>query len=288
MGVVHYADEDGDTAGLIFIHIPKTGGTSITHYLDEKYNLPSEEEFFNERLAIHPEEFTYMYHETWEEYAAHWDTFFGLDCNTQPVRARNLEKYKVFTVVRNPYTRAISDFFWWMNEFEELYRKGVKPFDEIPEQSTVSSMESFLETMIRSIPPYESSATCRSYDTHEWPQHYFLKGILCDGDSETQIQELQDVHQFTILKQENLTEDMRRCFHGLFQDFDVNDNCRQFKCHLSTKELITPRIISLVNEFYKRDFELFGYEMLDPTIDGNDTLPPDLVIRPRLVEEEPQ
>lgn len=75
----------------IFIHIPKNAGTSVKTILEEKYNYP-----------IH--------------------IFGGHFTVQQSIARAKLYKYKyedIFTVVRNPYTRLVSTYFFLQKKMAE-------------------------------------------------------------------------------------------------------------------------------------------------------------------------
>ena len=74
-----------ETQGWGFIHIPKTGGTSITHILESQAGT--------RRVTGH-------------------DTIR---------RFENSKKIRIFTVVRNPYTRFVSSYFHSLRKKEHNY-----------------------------------------------------------------------------------------------------------------------------------------------------------------------
>lgn len=220
-----------DGNGIIFIHIPKTGGSSIESYFKKKYNLVDRQIFYGfDKRIPHS-----LQHCTWKEYCENWDTVFRGE------RARDRSKYEVFTVVRNPYTRAISEFYWWVNTNKN------KISNKTSTQINIEYMENHIEKMLKL--DNEQISKGKEYDTHTWTQWRFLE----DTPPNTRI-----------LRQETLTEQMRA--DERFSDFANNDNITPNKKPYN--DLLTPKVISMVNSTYARDFELFGYEMLDPEKDG--------------------
>lgn len=71
---------------FLFLHLPKTGGTSINKFLNNKFKN-------NERDFGHPYLLEYTYDEKTDRYS-------------------NLDDYFKFTIVRNPYDRLVSAFFY--------------------------------------------------------------------------------------------------------------------------------------------------------------------------------
>ena len=85
---------------LLFIHIPKTGGTSISDYFVKKYNIPLNELSFAgfniaNNINVPTDHFTYK--------NIYIDYLLNLD----------LSNLKILTVVRNPYERLISHLFFF-------------------------------------------------------------------------------------------------------------------------------------------------------------------------------
>ena len=86
-----------DNYKTIFIHIPKTAGTSISAYFNEQQT----------RLRIQPGKHDTVHHIK--------QRFFNI-----------YNSYNKFTIVRNPYDRMVS----WYSFLKENSLKNVIPFDE--------------------------------------------------------------------------------------------------------------------------------------------------------------
>ena len=87
---------------LLFIHIPKTGGTSIEEYFSNKYNIPLNNSIiygYNRSLNIKVHaSLQHILYKTILKYK----NVFKIDFN-------NLE---IITIVRNPYDKIVSDLFY--------------------------------------------------------------------------------------------------------------------------------------------------------------------------------
>jgi len=87
---------------LLFIHIPKTGGSNIEnfffHYLKEK---PTLLHLISNNLELRVNNHS-LQHMTYSELYKNKE-YFDI----------NFEKARIITVVRNPYDRIISDLFWY-------------------------------------------------------------------------------------------------------------------------------------------------------------------------------
>ena len=94
-----------DKINVLFIHIPKTGGSSIEQYFSIKYNieLDSKSLFGKRNNNLHKDIIinSSLQHITFKEMITYKDAF-NIDFNN----------IKIITSVRNPYMRIISDLFY--------------------------------------------------------------------------------------------------------------------------------------------------------------------------------
>jgi hypothetical protein len=200
---------------ILFIHIPKTGGTSLEEYLKEKttqtlFSIELQNNILFEKFHIKTGS---LQHLTYKQ-IYYYKEVLEVDFN---------EYLKIITIVRNPYHRIASDLF-----FFELIDKNTRS-----------------EDVYKIIQKYIYD---KSYDYHNIPQYMFL------------LDESNIVHpNITIFKTENLNEDLYK--YG-FTDFKLNlhknnKNVKQeeYMSYLNNDS------INLINIFYKKDFELFNYEM---------------------------
>ena len=173
-----------------------------------------------------------LQHITWLEMQEHknilWDTDKQRDIVSNDLYQRN--DCEIITVVRNPYDRIIS----------ELLFNGILTADTIRNQSGV----------YRKLKKYLSKDD--SFDNHKLPQFMFIT----DKHGEL-------IENIIILRTETLTADMK---HIGFVDF--NYNLQSSKSNLVPKETkysaaLNKKSIHLINQYYRRDFELFGYTILE-------------------------
>ena len=87
----------------VFVHIPKTGGTSISKALFDicKVDYKPGKEVCEENMF------------GWCEKSSLWLQHISF-AEIQN-RSKNIDDFYKFTFVRNPWDRAISDFFWFKN-----------------------------------------------------------------------------------------------------------------------------------------------------------------------------
>jgi hypothetical protein len=159
-----------------------------------------------------------------------------LDCiSPQHQTLMNIEKYKdrlsidfenicIISVVRNPYHRIISDLFFW---------KLIK------QDSNKSQVYNVIIKYLQ-----------RNYDNHNLPQYRFI----CDHKNEID-------KRVVIFRTESLTKEIQQ--FG-FSDY-VGKTSIKNSYNISTDKYIrylSEDSIKLINVVYKKDFELFGYDMI--------------------------
>ena len=89
---------------FIFLHIPKTGGTSVEFILQNKYGSPHERHYNVRHMQ-------------------------GVLENEE------IDEYKIFTVIRNPFDRIISTWRWWAMHQDGFYSKPWLHKYNVPETS---------------------------------------------------------------------------------------------------------------------------------------------------------
>jgi len=163
----------------------------------------------------------------------------------------------LFAVVRNPYTRVISEYYCpWVG--------ARKPEEEMndPEvlNTWVKEMVSHLDTLLSEF---------NKLDPADWPkeaewllaQKHYLNQAEYFFDDGTQV-----INH--IVYYENIQEDFNSLMQQYGLDMKLPDrdssgvNKRAEDSQLTHLDL-QPDIIALINKYAHSDFELFGYEMVD-------------------------
>ena len=184
---------------LKFIHITRTGGTSI------------------EQCGLDSNKF-------WGRYDISYGNFdepFTLKHNTLK------QNYSWFTVVRNPYTRIISEY----NYLKIILR--------IKNSDNITTFNSSIEKWLNIIK--------NSGKVHGWhliPQYMYI-------DSKYDIK---------ILKFENLREDFNQLMESKKYDIKLNRVANISNKNYSVKDLSQANI-DLIKQVYKKDFEQFEYSI---------------------------
>jgi hypothetical protein len=200
---------------LLFIHIPKTGGTSVELYLSKFYNIELNRDSLCTRTAgaIEYYEGVSLQHQTYSTLMREQARFNLF-----------LPGMKIFTVVRNPYERLVSDLF-----FYHLIKKD--------------SSQDFVETVIKK---YLYSGIKYTKDNHVIPQYLFL---IDDKNSINK--------NIIILKQEKLAKMMHKIGYKDFNEYKNVSNTE----NINYFKFLSIGSIRLINKFYEKDFVLFNYKM---------------------------
>lgn len=190
---------------FIFIHIPKTGGTGI----ESKLNLGHEENGFIIKDNIAYQHSNYQYYKN----------LLGEE---------NFNKFLKFSVVRNPYTRIISDYFFI--PVNNVAFKGGKSFNEfLLLVKDIVEQDKFLDNL---------------YFDHFKPQHSFI----CNSDNKLMIDKLFYFEKFNEIE------------NFLFKNFRITDKQIILKGNYKKDQIIlTNEQKKIIYNLYKKDFDIFGY-----------------------------
>lgn len=199
---------------ILFIHIPKTGGANIENYFffiskthPKIENLISyETKPIDLKINNHS-----LQHLTFKE-ILNLKNFFDV----------NLDNLKIFTVVRNPYDRIISDL---------LFLKLIN------ENNTNNEVEIQIEKYFNNN---------SDYDNHKTLQFNFIL------DKDNNINK-----KIIVIKTESLNQEMKNLG---FPDFAKY--CNNYKHTKNYYKYLNNESIKMINSYYKKDFEYFNYKML--------------------------
>lgn len=184
---------------VLFMHIPKTGGTSVELYFSSKYNIPlnnnslylyiEDELLLNKNIRINSS----LQHITYNQ-IVEYSKIFNINFD--------FDNIKIITIVRNPYERFISDLFFY---------KLIK-------------IDTTTEEVFNLINEYVVS---EKYDNHNIPQYKFItndKGEI-----------IKNIH---ILKTESLTNDMHNLGYNDFNIFEnINPNKLNYYNYLNSETI---------------------------------------------------
>lgn len=208
----YYKDLD-----LLFIHIPKTGGSFIADALNNKnYKVT----LCQRGISIH--NISNSLFESPHNKGSLQHQFYSTLYKYKNKININFEKIKVFSIVRNPYNKIMSDLFWL-----KLINKKSSP-NEIYEK-------------IKNNYLYRDDL-----DNHNQPQYKFIT------DENNQL-----IKNIKVFKCETL--DILN--HEINDFIGVNINLKNENANKDYSHYLNKNSIELINNFYKKDFELFDYHL---------------------------
>jgi hypothetical protein len=208
---------------LEFIHIPKTGGSSIEK-LGKKYNINWG--MYNKNYLIETKKSSSIWHQI---------SF--------------LYKNNNFTLIRNPYDRIISEFFYRYkiitNNKNLKYNKLI--YIDNPNQISINEFKLWLN---ESLKKYNISKYI--YDSHLIPQSEYIY----DKNGNQRIE--------YIFK---LEDDFKNNLDHLFKKYNLNININDLSHYNVTDKTfnkydLDQYTLDIIYNFYETDFINFNYEKL--------------------------
>ncbi len=199
-----------DSHKLIFIHIPKNGGESIYRYMGYPH---LDHRKPNNTLVYGVTKHFCLQHLTCNQMVKH-----GF------VSPEKFQEYYKFAIVRNPYDRLVSEYFWKGMNWQERY----------------NSFEKF----VRALPKLMKLVQY----AHFIPQHQFIT----DNNDNIIVDD--------VLRFENYSEQIS----GLLSKFNIEADTNKKYNHSqrgSYEQYYTDDLKKIVQQYYEKDFEMFGYDM---------------------------
>jgi hypothetical protein len=221
---------------IIFVHIPKTGGSSVEEFIMNQYGYKR-----NECLLTHG---------------------FGIDLNAgegnlvpypimhyrlktilRIVEANNVQiddSWTIFSIVRNPYYKFLSDLTYTpFSNFKYNYHM-------LPECAKSQYLDFCIEEY------FNHSAQYNYHSYHSLEQYKFFENVNIN---------------YQIFKFEEGLENIVKKLGFEIEDkfphlLDVPTHFNIPKPNYS--KMLTPYLVETINTKYEKDFEIFGYEILDP------------------------
>lgn len=152
------------------------------------------------------------------------------------------QKYDWFVIVRNPYDRILSEYYC---KWTGIGKKNMK--------HDVSQFNNYLINKIKNRNHYKKYRNIMYIGNHYTEQYKYLD----------------DSAKIHIIKFENMYEEIKKLFTDynikIDIDFYINKKINSKEslnnfCKFTTNDF-NAELISLINEVYKKDFELFGYDI---------------------------
>lgn len=212
----------------IFIHIPKTGGTSIENFLDlcnPSNHFADEVWFFQKGVKYNYQHLTAFIYKT-----------YGF------LKREDFETYFKFTFVRNPYDRCVSEFFF--------SKGGHKKDISIPAWVNIKPKIDFIDFSPKAFSEFLVRLSNNSLKAHDMLQSHFI------------LDENQNSLVDFIGKYENLKEDLAKILDILKINKSINELPHSYKNLIpyDKSKYLIPKNKELIYDKFKKDFEIFGYE----------------------------
>ncbi len=213
-----------DEKGIIFIHIPKTGGT----YID--INI------FNLKLNEIHGEMIKKYFIGYSEMSYSHLTLFEMN------KMININAYKyMFTFVRNPYDRVVSNYVYNGHLFKEKnFREYIYDLRDYVENNK--------NIFVENIPDFK---------LNQLYKHYALNQV----DFLTLNENIYD--KIKIFKFEEFEKSIRQLILDLELNFQYSTEKINNTVHNDYKSYYEKDTAEIVYNLYKRDFECFNYDKLN-------------------------
>ena len=225
---------------LIYIHVPKTGGTSIETFLLDYFNLGERSPFYlldgigkretkekDGKLTFYP----YMH--------------FPLAWIEEELAKINIivdETWNIFSVVRNPYHKLLSELFF--TDLSPL----IYNYHTLPDSSKNHYFNQCLNEYLE-----EKDVWKNNHSLHTTPQYVFFEGSKLNN---IKIAQFEDGLE-NIVK--TLGFEVKNPFPHRLNTFEMKSSPKP-----NYHDVMTRHFVELVNTKYKLDFKTFGYKMLEP------------------------
>tara|TARA_B100000575_G_scaffold236061_1_gene197929 strand:- start:516 stop:1154 length:639 start_codon:yes stop_codon:yes gene_type:complete len=203
-----------EVPNILFIHIPKTGGTVIENEIKKIYKetLFSPNKKFLNNILDKPYNSITPQHQ-----------FYTTIYKYKDILNVNFNNIKIFSVVRNPYDKIISDLFW------------LKMIDKNTTSKKVYIIIKYLYINRNDL------------GNHNQPQYKFI--------TDENLNLIPNINIFYCEKLNDTNDELNK-----FLGFNIN--IKQENVNKNYSKFLNRKSIALINTIYKKDFKLFNYKML--------------------------
>tara|TARA_B100001964_G_scaffold234841_1_gene293958 strand:+ start:147 stop:935 length:789 start_codon:yes stop_codon:yes gene_type:complete len=252
----------------IFIHIPKTAGTTIKSSLpydikDSCFNNHNEDDeisnklprFLYDKNCFKNKKIRNLYHLTGKEILQIYPNI-------------NLNDYYIFTFVRNPYDRLYSTYLYTKYTVNRYFKLLVVAFVIL---FLIREKYPIFKYLLILFALYFHTIIFLTIDLYLYDFNDFTKKNLKEmvrlfpQAYMPQYKYIEGVNLNFIGKQENFDIDFNHIRNRFnikkeIKTINISENFDTFYKYINK---FTSETINLVNEYYKKDFEKFGYEMIN-------------------------
>jgi hypothetical protein len=219
----------------IFIHIPKTGGSSFVKSMNMK----------NENFKLHPtveKKHTGIFVQKEIDSLKHrrlkFEGSYGHVKIDEIYEKKELENFKIYTLVRNPYSRFVS-LWMYLKRRSKRTKNSNKIIDFtklVIESFNSEDLTVFEDEQVFPPKPGLFNVAGRYSLSQVMPQFTWIEGI----------------DNVKILFFEKINE--------VFKDFDLKPTWEKKRVKFDYRSVFDEETKNFVDKFYHQDFELFGYD----------------------------
>lgn len=205
----------------IFVHIPKTGGVSLGKYLDIRR--------LTQNLYRHSKYSKFQYY-------GMWYPLQHLPADIiKKIHPDKFKKYYKFSFVRNPYNRILSLYlFTNKKKWEKMKNEGIE-INDTTLANISKNFEKWLDKLIKT----------NDYRKLTQTRFLFEKNKLI----------VDEVFRF-----EDMESELKKLEQKFKLKFDYDNIHNSSTTMFDRKKLLTPKIKEKIYNFYKEDFDNFGYD----------------------------
>lgn len=222
---------------IIFIHIPKTGGASVENFILDKFDYKRSPLNLTDGMGLlnmssvndgFQVRYPYMHYTLSQVQTVANKSKYVID-----------DTWKIFSIVRNPYYKLISELFF-------------VHYTPLPFHYHTLPIENKKDLVDQSVKEYFINDEKNYHSFHSYPQHKFFENT----NLTPQIFKFEEGLENIVGK---LGFEVNNDFPHVLNMFHILSTPRP-----KYKDVLTPYLVEVVNEKYAKDFEVFGYEMLNP------------------------
>ena len=244
---------------ILFIHIPRTGGTSVEQWLGMYKRGPSS---LSGPVPLHD----YLANENLPLVGLQHYTFLDIINFLRNNQGRfwcdellnDIHLYKIFTIVRNPWAKLVSHW-WWSSK--PMWNNHRRARHTMPRQ--LLSLTKSFNKFVKSIGELSDEEIKYTRDSHLRPQWQF---IISNPDHSSRDIILGD--PIRVARYEMYHEDISSMFAHLDKDYRLQRAGGKYSGP-DHNLVLSDYAIDEIGKIYREDIDLFGY-------DGPDSMPKNL------------
>lgn len=219
----------------ILIHIPKTGGSSFCKFLAEQHNLQfdfgtADKKYLFGNDRKYPYSLQHMPYKIIENVIAKKVHIHGV---SDHITDTNINNYNIYAVIRNPYDRMVSEYFW----HSQVYEK--QTFD--PKKNNTQYFTMIRNEFKKFVNMFLTKKINNEFDNHRVPQ----------------TQMIEHCNNLKLIRYESMDDDFLKYFGKKLDKVYFQSPKKEFGDYMLFYDTETKE---KVYNYYKSDFIAFDYK----------------------------